>query len=168
MDKIPITLFADKDTVITKGSLVTTLPVLPKQYEISFDFKPTKWIRGWSNIIHLSTNGNIGWGNRIPAFFPLGRKVGIVNALSGNGNYYFWSLPLLLKKWVHFRMMQRLEGGKYVYRVYMDGFLLREKVNSKAQDFKYVDVWVGCKWYNAQPGVIKNLTITGKNCFDCF
>ena len=144
---------------------MTTLTLLPKQYEISFDFKPTKWIGGWTNILHFTIKGNVGWGGRIPALFPLNGKVAIANAISGNGNFYFWSPKLALNKWVHFRLTQRLEGNKYVYRVYMDKKLLKEVVNTKAQDFKQVDVWVGDNWYNAQPGSIKNLYISGKNIY---
>ena len=132
------------------------------QYEVSFDFKPTRWIGGWTNILHMTTGGNDGWGERIPGFFPLNKKVVIANAIDGNGNWHFYSLPLELNKWVHFRLMQRLEGKNYVYRAYMDGFLMREKINTKPQDFKQVDIWLSDNSYNAQPGFIRNLSISGK------
>ena len=110
----------------------------------------------------MTTGGNAGWGERIPGFFPLNKKVAIANAIDGNGNWNFYSLPLKLNKWVHFRLMQRLEGKSYVYRAYMDGFLMREKINKKPQDFKQVDIWLSDNWYNAQPGFIRNLFISGK------
>ena len=163
VDKIPFTLFPNQETTITKNTLVTTIPVLPKLYEVSFDFKPTKWIGGWTSILHMTTGGNAGWGERIPAFFPLNKKIAIANGIDGNGNWYFWSPVLTLNKWVHFRLTQTFERHEYVYRVYMDKQLLKTKVNKKAQDFKQVDVWVGDNWYNAQPGVIKNLHISGSS-----
>lgn len=97
----------------------------------------------------MTTGGNAGWGERIPRFFPLSGNVVIASAIDGNGNWYFWSRPLTLNKWVHFRPRQSFERHEYVYRVYMDGLLLKEKVNKKAQDFKQVDVWVGDNWYNS-------------------
>ena len=136
--------------------------MLPKQYEISFDFKPTKWIGGWTNVLHMTKGGNSGWGERIPGIFVLNKKAVIANAIDGNGNWNFNSLPLTLHEWVHFRLIQRLEGKDYIYRAYMNGFLMKEKVNKKPQDFKQVDVWLSDNWYNAQPGMLKNLFISGK------
>ena len=94
-DKIPFTLFRNKETPITRNTLVTTIPLLPMEYEISFDFKPTKWIGGWTNILHMTTGGNSGWGERIPGFFPLNQKVSIANGIDGNGNWNFnWNWEL--------------------------------------------------------------------------
>ena len=161
IDQIPFTLFHN-ETQIIRNTLVTTIPVLPKQYEISFDFKPTKWIGGWTSILHMTTGGNAGWGERIPGIFVLSKKAVIANAIDSNGNWNFNSLPLTLNEWVHFRLIQRLEGKDYIYRAYMNGFLMKEKVNKKPQDFKQVDVWLSDNWYNAQPGMLKNLFISGK------
>ena len=161
VEQIPFTLFPN-ETAITRNTLVTTIPLLPIQYEISIDFKPTKWIGGWTNILHMTTGGNSGWGERIPGLFPLNQKVAIANGIDGNGNWYFWSPKLPLNQWVHFRLTQTFERHEYVYRVYMNKQLLKTKVNKKPQDFKQVDVWIGDNWHNAQPGFIKNLHIKGK------
>ena len=161
MDKLPLTLFPKKETPVIRNTIVTTIPLLPKQYEVSFDFKPTKWIGGWTSILHMTTGGNAGWGERIPGFLSYIKKVAISAAIDGQGNWNFYTLPLTLNKWVHFRVIQRLEGNNYVYRAYMDGFLMKEKINKKPQDFKQVDIWLSDNWYNAQPGFIKNLFISG-------
>ena len=154
-----MTLFKDKERPITKNTLITTIPLLPKEYEISFDFKPTKWISGWTNILILTTGGNSGWGERIPAFFPLNGKISIANGIVGLGNG-IWSPSMPLNEWVHFKLTQHLEGKAFVYRVYMDHRLLMVKVNVKPQEFKQVDVWLSDNWYNAQPGFVKNLYIS--------
>ena len=159
MDTIPLTIYHEVETARTRNTLVTTIPLLPKQYEISFDFKPTKWIGGWTNILHMTTNTNVGWVDRIPGFFPLSHKVAISNAIDGNGNWYFWTPQLPLNKWVHFRLTQNIERHEYVYRVYIDNKLYRMQVNDRPQDFKYVDIWISDNWYNAQPGFVKNLHI---------
>ena len=161
MEKVPFALFAAKETLITKDTLVSTFPLLPKQYEFSFDFKPTRWIGGWTNILHFTTGGNAGWGERIPAFSMVNNKVAIANAIDGNGNWYFWSPPLGINEWVHFRVTQNFERHEYVYRVYMNKQLLKTKVNKKPQEFKQIDVWISDNWYTATPGYVKNIHIKG-------
>ena len=168
MDKIPLTLLKN-ETAITRNTLLSTIPVLPKQYEISFDFKATKWPSCWTSILHFTKGGDTGWGNRIPAIFTYYGKVQISNAIDGNGDWKFYSLPVEMNKWVKFTLTQRLEGHNYVYRVYLDGFLLKEKINKRPEDFHQVDIWVGDNWRVAQPGFIRNLYISGRNfTFDGF
>ena len=162
VDKIPLTLFHNKPTPISKNTLLTTIPLLPKQFDISFDFKPTQWLGGWTNILHMSKAGNAAWGDRIPGIFVYNRKIAIASAIDGSGNWLFYTLPPTLNKWTHIRIIQRLEKDVFVYRAYMDGFLMREKVNTRAEDFHNVDVWLADNWYNTQPGFLKNLNISGK------
>ena len=161
MDKIPLTLLK-KETPITKNTLLSTIPLLPKEYEISFDFKATKWPSGWTSILHLTKGADSGWGNRIPAILAYSGKVFISNAIDGNANWNFYSLPVELNKWVHFQLTQRLEGHNYVYRVYLDGFLLKEKTNKRPEDFHQVDIWIGDNWRAVQPGFLRNLHISGE------
>ena len=152
-----------KQVTIVRNRMVSTLTILPKQFDISFDFYATKWIGGWTNILHLTTGPNCcGIGSRIPAIFPLGGKLHFAFAVSGNGNYVVPTPKLPLRKWMNFRINQRFEGGKYVFRVYYNNKVLRTVVNTRPQDFRNVKVWVGDNWYNAQPGFIRNLRITNK------
>ena len=157
-----MTLFKNNETALTKNTLVSTIPLLPKQYEISFDFKATKWPSGWHSILHMTKGSDTGWGNRIPAILTYSGKVFISNAIDGNANWNFYSLPVDMNKWVNFRLTQHLEGHNYVYRVYMNGFLLKEHMNKRPEDFHQVDIWIGDNWRNVQPGFIKNLYISGK------
>jgi hypothetical protein len=46
-----------------------------------------------------------------------------------------------------------------VYKVYINGKLVRSVVNSKPLEFKKVQVWLGDPWYRAQPGVLTDLLI---------
>ena len=146
--------------------------MLPKQFQVSFDFKPTKWIGGWTSILHLTTGANCcGLGSRIPAIFPLNGKLAISFSVGNSGNYYIWTPKLALNRWFHVRVNQRLEGKNYVYRVYLNKKLLVTKVNNKPQDYRNVKVYVADNWYNVQPGFIKNIHITngpvghvGKSC----
>ena len=140
-----------------------TIAVLPKQFDISFDFRPTKWIGGWTSILHLTTGGNCcGVGGRIPGIFPLNQKLAISFAINGNGNYYFWTPKLTLNHWSNIRLTQRLIGKNYIYQVTLNGKSVHKVINKKPQIFKNVKVYVADPWYNAQPGFIRNIKISGK------
>ena len=161
-DELPVTVIPNSPHLIKKGYLATKIPVLPKQFEVSFDFQANKRILGFTNILHMTTGGNGAWGERIPGFFPLNDKIYISFSVDGNGNWNFVTPTYPLNKWIHFKVNQQLEDKKYIYRVYMDGTLLKEHVNKKPQQFKEVFVWVGDIWHNAQPGFVKNLVISSK------
>ena len=152
-----------KQTALVRRRLMKTLSVLPKQFDISFDFKATKWMGGWTSILHLTTGANCcGIGQRIPAIFPLNGKLAISFAVDRNGNYYFWTPKLALNTWYNFRLTQQLVGKNYIYRVYMNNRIIHTKVNKNARDYKNVKVYVADPWYNAQPGLVKNIRISGK------
>ena len=138
------------------------------QYEFSFDFKPTKFVGGWTNILHLTTGGNTGWGGRIPALFMHNNKVYIFNAIDGNGNWLFDSPVLKINEWVHIQMTQTFEREEYVYRVYLNEQLLKTKVNKKPEEFKEVDVWISDNWSTATHGYIKNIQLKGEFIFVYF
>ena len=161
-----LALFSGKETALTRNSLLTILPVLPKQYEFSFDFKPTKFVGGWSNILHLTTGGDEGWG--IPRFFVLNKKVAIASALDGNGQWQVWSPVLKVNEWVHFRVTQIIERHEYVYRVYMNKQLLKTKVNKRPEEFQLVKVWVSDNSYPASPGYVKNIQLKGNHFYTIF
>ena len=161
--RLLLNVFPGKPAALVRRRLMKTLSVLPKQFDISFDFKATKWIGRWTNIMHLTTGANCcGIGQRIPAIFPLNGKLAISFAVDRNGNYYFWTPKLALNTWYNFRLTQQLVGKNYIYRVYMNNKIIHTKVNTNAKDYKNVKVYVTDNYHNAQPGFIKNLRISGK------
>ena len=157
--KLPLRLFGVPQ-LIRRNLKVITIPLLPKTYDISFNFKPTKFLRGWSSILHMTTGGNCCQrGKRVPGIFIKYNRIGIFNSIGNNGNWQFLSKPLVLNKLVRVRLTQTLEGGRYVYKVYINSELLKSVVNSKPLEFKKVQVWLGDPWYKAQPGYLANLLI---------
>ena len=152
--KLMVSVF-DKQTPLTKNRLVKTLVMLPKQFDISFDFRPTKWIGGWTSLLHLTTGTN---AVRLPGIFPLNGKI----MIQVTAQFTVWTPKLPLNKWVHFRLTQRLEGKNYVYRVYMNNKQLKAFVNKKPQDIKNVKVYVADPWYNAQPGFVRSVRVSGR------
>ena len=45
--------------VLTRDNLVTTIPTLHPNWELSVDIFPTGTTSGWSNLIHVTTGDNI-------------------------------------------------------------------------------------------------------------
>ena len=161
MPKLPLSLYG-RNTTILNDKLVTTLEMLPKQFDFSFDFYPTKW-RGnlRTTVLHLTTGSNCcSQGSRIPAVSLWMGYLSISFAVNGDGNYWIESPKLTLNRWVSFKINQKLEGSNYVYRVYMDKILLKTIVNKTPRDYKNVKVFVGDDQYTAQPGYVKNIKIT--------
>ena len=97
----------------------------------------------------------------IPGIFIQGRKFYIINDIRDK-HWHLNSSPLELNKWVNLKVTQRLEEGKYIFRVHMDGSLLENITNNKAVEMKQVDVWATNNWNEAQPGFIKNILISSK------
>ena len=158
--KLPLGLY-ENDTGISKNKIATSITLLPKQFDISFDFYPTYWNSRYTSIFHMTTGSNCcNPGSRIPAIFQSNGKLQVSFAISGNGNYYFDTPQLTLNKWVTIRISQRLEGTNYVYRVYMDKTLLKRVVNRRAQEYRNVKVFVGDSYYTPQRGYVKNISIT--------
>ena len=45
----------------------------------------------------------------------------VFGSFSGNLNYHFYSARVNLNTWSRMRITQELVGGKYIYRVYLNG-----------------------------------------------
>ena len=68
-------LYLTEEFTINKDRLRTTLPLLNKEYGLSFELSVVKYGKGWQNILHLTTGGNWGQiGDRIPAVFLLDNR----------------------------------------------------------------------------------------------
>jgi hypothetical protein len=77
-----------------RNNLVRTLPMLSKEYAISFQVYPTAYLKGkWGSVIHLSISDNIDvYGSRIPGIWfspnPVGNTNSIVPANALNGKKF--------------------------------------------------------------------------------
>ena len=59
-----------EERVNKKNNLLNVIPKLTPAYRVKFDFKPLQFQSGWTNIIHLTQDGNCcKAGQRIPAVF---------------------------------------------------------------------------------------------------
>merc|ERR1712061_881186 len=150
---------------LKRNALLTTLPSLPREWMVEFEFKPTIFDHsGWSNIFHMTIGGDQrAIGDRIPAvFYHPSSGLGIRSHVNKNPSYaeQFDSLPI--GKWTKIRVSQELIDGKFRYRIFIDEKEEKNVENSRAVGFENVKVFASDSWYEAQPGSIKNLKINVK------
>merc|ERR1712061_310560 len=150
---------------LKRNALLTTLPSLPREWMVEFEFKPTIFDHsGWSNIFHMTIGGDQrAIGDRIPAvFYHPSSGLGIRSHVNKNPAYakQFDSLPI--GEWTKIRVSQELLGGKFRYRIFIDEKEETNVENSRAVGFENVKVFAADPWYEAQPGSIKSLKISVK------
>ena len=155
-------------TAIKRNNLVTTIPLLTKAYTVYFEAMPTSVYGSWSNVLHFTSleggYANSGkYGSRAPAIFPLGKTWYIASPVSGNSNYYKNMPVIKTNEWSTFMIKQSLENGKYIYRVFVNGKKIDERVNTQPREFHELKVYAGDPWYVAQPGFVKNVYMCGKD-----
>jgi len=79
---------AEHSTSLRKGNKVADIPV-SANYEVSFTLTPRGVSRGWTNVFHITTNGNCcNMGERIPGVWFRDRTTNlhICTGCNGNGN----------------------------------------------------------------------------------
>ena len=137
---------------------------LNKEFSVSFEIKPTSYVKGWASVIHLTVGQNHGqYGDRNPAawFHEDGSgKLVIASGINGNVNSYFVTKsPLPLNEWSKIDIYQVLRNSAYIYEIKLNGEVIYSVQNNDARDFRNVKVYVADPWYDAQPGSIKNLVV---------
>ena len=147
---------------ITRGTILTTLPWIGRQFSISFDFNPYEYGTGdvYASVIHFSQS-DLQFVSRIPGvwFHPhLGMHIS--SAISGNShNNYDTNLTPVLNRWTQFVISQRLENSQYIFRIVIDGNEVRMVENTQPEIFTDVKVYISDPWYVEQPGMIRNIVV---------
>ena len=151
-----------------KHKLLETIPKLSPSYRVRFDFNPSQFQDGWTNVIHLTTGGNCcGYGDRVPAVWFHGsppsatkNRLHICSAVNGKGNYCYNSGATVARgQWTTMEISQRPEGSSYRYTVTVGGDILGSVINAQPRTFFNVKVFSADNWYNAAQGSIRNLVI---------
>ena len=152
---------------IRRNNLLTTLNVLPKEYSVSFEVFPTMFNGGgWTNVIHLTTGDDAGsYGARTPAvFFAMERRqLRIISAISGNNNTIYNALGSRINVWTSVKIVQFKSGDTYTYRIFINDTKKFQVVNNDPREFTNVKVYASDQWNTAQPGLIRNIIIQGRN-----
>jgi len=150
-------LFSHRDQLeLEEDNLLTTLPILTKEWMIDFRIMATNLDhKNWTSIIHMKEEGS---SNRIPAFFSNSSRVQVCFHVNGNPNYQETISGLKLNKWTHIVISQY--GSRF--KVVIGG---RDEINVKNTQpiqFENVKVWATPPGSRAQPGYIKDLSIKVK------
>ncbi|XP_065658659.1 uncharacterized protein LOC136083183 [Hydra vulgaris] len=156
-------IIEDKETPLTRGSLVAVIPRLEKSYRILFDVKPNSFSRGWRNVIHFTCGSDSSnYGARVPGVWFHENGDGslyIASHINGNLDSGFTTMPVPLNEWSHIEISQQLERGKFVYKIKLNGDLVFVEENTQPKTFDNVQVYVSDPWYIVQNGSIKDLSI---------
>ena len=149
---------------LTENKLLTTLPTLGKEWEISFQFKPSNYDNsGWTNLLHLTIGGDYtNIGDRTPAiyFIPyIGMQV--ATAIGANPDFYTDSSTAPpVGEWSTLTLTQLKFGASTTVSVTINGVAPSHPVeNPTPQEFSSVKVFASDPFYPAQPGFMKNLVI---------
>ena len=164
----------DSDHKVKKNKLLGTIPLLRKEWRVSFEFKATSYGRGLKQILHMTIGGkgfgsSAKYGDRIPAIWthPT-RGFYISSSVGGQISYYKWFKGLLPTngQWVSIEIGQELdpvELSKMVYYIMIGGSKLFSATNSQPSEFENVKVYSSSPWYSAVGGYIRNLVVENKD-----
>jgi len=159
----------EEEHEIRRNKLLATIPLLKKEWRISFDFKASEFA-GWQQVLHLTTGGlGVGrgakYGDRTPAIWTDSSKGFLVaSAVEGKSSYskYFKALPAA-GEWINIRVGQELEGSIMTYYIFIGDEKVFSTGNSMPSEFENVQVFSSSRWYTPVNGSIKNLLIENKN-----
>ena len=149
--------------------MLTTIPLLKKEWRISFQFKAKKF-DGLSQVLHLTTGGKgagsgAKYGDRTPAIWTHSTKGFLISsAVGGKFSYskYFKALPST-NIWINIEVGQEETAGDMIYYVNIGGKNVLSVKNSRPSEFENVQVFASSSWYSPVNGFIKNLLIENKN-----
>ena len=157
--------------VNSRNNLLGTLPKLSRSYSVKFDFKPSQFQPGWTNIIHLTSTGEgcCNYGDRVPGVWFRGtspsaktNELSVTSAVNGNGDFIFSSptkVPVPLGQWTTVEITQLKEGDSYRFTVKIRGVNFGSVINKQAREFTNVKVFGADNWSNPAKGSIRNLVI---------
>ena len=164
----------EKDHVIVKNGLLTTLSNMTKEWRVTFDVKPEDYVfRGYANVLHMTIGGkglggNAKVGDRTPIVW-IHKTHGVVisSALNGKASYSkkVASLPPV-GEWTTIEVSQSLVGTKYFYSISIGNKNALKVENKKPVEHSKVKVFAGSPWYTARKGFLRNLEVQIKvpNC----
>ena len=158
-----------EESVITRDNLLATIPLLKKEWKVSFDFKANNF-NGLQQLLHLTVGGKgVGsgarYGDRTPAIWTNPSKGFVISSAVGGKLSFtknFKALPAT-GEWIDIEVGQQLEGSKMIYSVFISGKKMFSTTNSKPAEFENVQVFASSSWYSPVSGFIRNLLIQNKN-----
>ena len=154
---------------LKRGSLLTTLPTLTKEWRISFELRPTRYQdNSYAEIGQIMIGGrNVSLG--------VHKEKGVYIAISlkngESGKKFFKSSKPPLSEWTPVKISQTRVGSKYLFTLIIRGKTLWTIENTDPRDFSDVNVFASSDLSVAQAGFIRKLLIskkmTGKKSSNC-
>ena len=159
----------EQEHTIAQDKLLATIPLLKREWKISFDFKASGF-SGLAQVLHLTTGGKgagsgAKYGDRTPAIWTHSTKGFLIaSAVGGKFSYskYFKALPST-NTWINIEVGQEETAGNMIYYVNIGGKKVFSTRNSRPEEFENVQVFASSSWYSPVNGFIKNLLIENKN-----
>ena len=160
-----------EENQIARGTLLTTIPTLEKEWKVSFDFKADSFAGGLKQIFHMTAGGKgagsgAKYGDRTPAIWTDPKKGFLISsAVGGKYSYSKWFKQALPSagKWVNIMITQQIEASKMTYSITIGGKKLFTVTNTQPSKFDNVKVYMSSGWYSSLDGSIKNLQIENRN-----
>ena len=148
---------------MAKDNHVWSTADLNDEFRIEYDIIVNQEILdSWKSLFRITTGENTGEGGRIPAVF-LNPSKSLYNCYHVNGDTnYCHSYDYELNTDYHFEMsQQRNPNGEAVYRIFVNGELLHEIINTTPLKFQDVKLFLSDPWYDsfAPFGKLSNLKI---------
>ena len=133
MDRWITAYSLNKEHKIEKGDLLTTIPVLTKEWKLSFEFKTNKIEERFQQVLHMTTGGKgagsgAKYGDRTPAIWRHSSR-GFLISSAVNGKPSFsnyikppsWWYYQLVGGWVKIEVGQELVDSEMIYYISIDG-----------------------------------------------
>ncbi|XP_012555856.2 uncharacterized protein LOC101239439 isoform X1 [Hydra vulgaris] len=146
---------------LAKDNLYLTLPLLEKEFFISFELKPTFYAHGYHSVLRFE----FGNGRYIAVGFENGDGTLVINSVLSvtiNKSVHPDS-RLTLNRWTTIKMYQQVFGSMHIYSLEVNGKLIFTKVNENPVDFTFVTVHASESRHLSQAGYFRNIKIRNGN-----
>ena len=161
--------FLKAEHKIRRNNLLATIPLLKKEWKVSFDFKANSF-KGLQQVMHMTIGGKgagsgAKYGDRTPAIWTHpSRGFLISSAVGGKVSFakYFKALPGK-GEWISIEVGQELVASKTFFYISIGGRKRIFTQNSRPTEFKNVKLFASSNWYSPANGFMKNLLIQNKN-----
>lgn len=157
--------------------MVGTIPKVKKEWDLSFDVKPTKEKESKSrSLVRVTTTTNDKGkdGDRIPALFLLPtRKIAACSVTDKRKNQcLISSVRIPVNKYTSVLVQQRLKNGRYVFSITINGKVQSNRATMakgfQPKIYENAKVYSGDNFYEAPDAFMKNLDFSNYGKFPMF
>nr|XP_047132657.1 uncharacterized protein LOC100200642 [Hydra vulgaris] len=143
-------------TSLVQGRLIAEIPKLDKEFFISFDVNPIKFVQRKRSVIDFfigSDNYALGiWFHEDGD----GKLLVCIPVTRFKGHIGYMTNPVRLNMWLNIKIYQFLKNAVYICKISINGRVIYSVNNNKSQSFNNVKVYASNPWDEGQEGMIKN------------